>query len=238
MREAVIEALGNIRDPRASQPLIAILSDPREDMSMRVKAAVAAGSIGDVSCTQGIADLYHGLDDWLDKSKLISALAEGKHIQLLLDIIVDSRSDIGLREDAAKKLKGLGWQHESNEIGATFCMFNRDWEACIAIGSPSVVPLVSWLSHDPTELLVKTLGEIGDSRAIDPLFAVLDREYRPLFNEESDGEIYSAGYAAMEEHKQKYDALRSAVLRALSKLRQNNKDEVESKAAARGITLS
>lgn len=178
VRELLIESLSGIRDPRATALFVAILSDPREDKSVRLKAAVAASSIGDASCAPAIASFYKGLADGFDKLSVMSALAEGKHSQLLLDIMADHQAEIRLREYAAKQLKELGWKHENSELGATFCMFTCNWEACVAIGPPSVMPLISCLSHGPEEPLVKTLGEIGDPRAIDPLFAILDRAYK------------------------------------------------------------
>jgi HEAT repeat protein len=238
VRELVIDSLARIRDPRATALFVAILSDPTEDKLVRIKAAVAASSTGDASCAPAIASFYKGLADRFYKLSVMSALAEGRHYQLLLDIMADQQAESSMREYAAKKLKELGWKHESNGLGATFCVFTGNWEACVAIGPPSVMPLISWLSHGPEEPLVRTLGEIGDPRAIDPLFAILDRAYKPLFDERVDGEIYGAGSAAMEEHKQKYDALRTASLRALSRLRRTNQDNVDSKAAARGIKLT
>jgi len=83
-----------------------------------------------------------------------------------------------LRQTAAKALDTLNWQPGRDQIGALYWIGKREWDKCIDIGESAVEPLVAVLLNvNSVEKLrqdaAQALGQIGDSRAVEPLIVAL-----------------------------------------------------------------
>jgi HEAT repeat protein len=163
VRQGAAEALGMIGDARAVEPLIAALDE--ESQFMRRIAAKVLGDIGD---TRAVEPLLSALQD----------------------------SDCKVRELAATALNKLGWKPASHEHTAWYLGAKREWEDCMKLGEYAVEPFIIALKEDNLELyercrVAKALGEIGDTRAVEPLISVL-----PVIREEAAMalvEIYRSG---------------------------------------------
>ena len=118
MRKAAAEALGQIGDTRAVEPLVAALKDP-DDHWLRYYAAEALGQIGN---TRAVELLVAALKDETTQVREAAAGALGK--------IVDTRTHVvepliaalkhpyaNVRKAAAEALEALGWQPDRTETG-------------------------------------------------------------------------------------------------------------------------
>jgi HEAT repeat protein len=146
---AASRALGEIRDPRAVEPLIAAL---RED-KVRRDAVEALGQIGDARAVKPLVAALSDLD-WSVREVAGEALA---HIGppaagFLIAILNDQSQSTGVRWAAAKALGKIGDP--------------RAVEPLIAALSEGKV----WWCRDAVE----ALGQIGDARAVEPLVIALN----------------------------------------------------------------
>jgi HEAT repeat protein len=78
-------------------------------------------------------------------------------------------------KSAAEALNQLGWEPGRDEVGARYWMAKGDWEKCVAIGAPAVEPLIGELQYGGWQA-AEVLGQIGDTRAVEPLIAALKDE--------------------------------------------------------------
>lgn len=68
-------------------------------------------------------------------------------------------------------LKELKWKPETDELLALQLVAMRKWSDCVKLGVPAVKPLIkvfehNWDSEDNQQNVAKTLGKIGDVRAV------------------------------------------------------------------------
>jgi len=147
VRMAAAEALGPLGDPRAVEPLTATLKDYAE--SVRQRSAIALGQIGDPRAAQPL-------------------------VAVLVDRILE------VRQAAAQALDRLGWQPDQGAGGAAYWIAQGKWDRCVRIGPPAVQPLQTVLSSTDKatrRAAARTLGRIGDERAVWPLVSALgDKE--------------------------------------------------------------
>jgi hypothetical protein len=149
VRRDATQALGQIGDVRAVEPLIAALKD--RDWDVRRAAAQALGLIGDV---RGVEPLIVTLKDRFDGVRKAAAQALGK--------IGDVRAVMPL----IAALKDQSWQ--VSEAAAQILGQIRDTRA--------VEPLIAALEDrdwDVRRAAAQALGQIGDARAVEPLIASL-----------------------------------------------------------------
>jgi len=143
IRLGIIEALGEIRDPRAVDPLISLLADRNNEI--RWEAALALGEIRD--------------------SRAIEPLRVA-----LLD------QDRYVRYGAAVALEQLGWAAGSPEEYAFILAGKQDWKSLSVLGVPAVRAL-SLAAKDLEKSVrlsaVRTLGQIGDEKAIPAIYDAL-----------------------------------------------------------------
>jgi HEAT repeat protein len=81
-----------------------------------------------------------------------------------------------VRQAVVAALDKLGGQSENDEASAQYWIMKREWERCIAIGTPALKPLIACLRDKDTKVrrsAVDALGQIGDPRAVDPLIDCL-----------------------------------------------------------------
>jgi HEAT repeat protein len=173
VRRNCADGLGRMRDVQAVQPLVAALVDP--DESVRNSARDALAALGGLPSQEALSALL--IDRDLDFRRRVVSLLEQGH-----------------------------WNPDKSEAGAWYWITKGELSRCTAIGSPAVGPLIRAL-EDPVgvvgayrvgrfgqltvEQVAKTLGEIGDKRAVEPLLARLSDGSTNLSNKSAM--IYALG---------------------------------------------
>lgn len=143
IRLGVIEALGEIRDPRAVEPLIDLLRD--RDNEVRWEAALALGELADPLALDPLAATLRDPDRYV-------------------------------RYGAAVALEKMGWSPENPADRAFLVAGKQDWDALVGLGRDAVTALaIPAEDADRTVRLmaVRTLGRIGDKRAIPVIYRAL-----------------------------------------------------------------
>ncbi|HUU76574.1 MAG TPA: HEAT repeat domain-containing protein [Methanoregulaceae archaeon] len=143
IRLGVIEALGEIKDPTSTDHLLTMLYD--KDNEIRWEAALALGEIGD-------------------------PIAIGPLVRTLED------TDRYVRYGSALALEKMRWRPSSQEETALLTVGKQEWDRAVDIGAESIPALSRALKdNDPDIRLhaVRTLGRIGDIRAIEPIYLAL-----------------------------------------------------------------
>jgi HEAT repeat protein len=153
-RRQAVERLGKSRNPKAVEPLIALLRDP--DRPLREEAIAALGEIGDARAVEPLNALLHD-----------------PHVGVRMSVIAAlSRVDPGFAGSEAHRahvptlLEALG--HEEGWVrrqAATAAGLTRD--------PVFVEPLIAMIQKGEGFFAVISLGMIGDQRAVDPLLEVL-----------------------------------------------------------------
>lgn len=158
IRVTAAGALGDAKDARAVEPLIAALKD--SDKDVRESAAQALGEIKDA---RAVEPLIGALGDADEDVKVSAAKALGA--------IGDDRAVAPLMA-AMREVALIDYPLLSQSYLEDSCQ-----DSLRAIGAPSVEPLIAVLNTDSSlnvrEVAAKILGKIGDARAVDPLFAAL-----------------------------------------------------------------
>ena len=175
---AAASALGELKDGRAVEPLVAVLKDGY--YLQRETAARALGEIGDA---RAVAPLVAVLGD--DYSTVRGAASQalvriGAHaVEPLVAALKDSDSDV--RVAAAQGLAGIGLPPDLR-TQAWHAVILGDWERAIALGSVAVEPFFAALrdsDEDVRKAAAQGLAGIGlspDPRAL-ALHAVILGEW-------------------------------------------------------------
>ena len=154
VRRTAAMALEGLADPRALEPLIAVIADHEEYGDIRMVAARAIGALGD---SRGVEPLIAALKDEDDMAPSGAAVALGKlgdrrAFEPLIEALKDGSKH--LRRSAAAALGQLG------DVRA-------------------VEPLLAALNDEGWMVqcnAAAALGELGDPRAIEPLEKLLGDE--------------------------------------------------------------
>jgi HEAT repeat protein len=142
-RLGIIEALGEMHNPAAVVPLILLLSDRNSEI--RWEAALALGEIGDTRAVPPLKDALRDRDRYV-------------------------------RYGASAALEKLGWTPSDREEYALLLNGKQDWESLAEMGDAAIGPLSISATDLETAVriqAVKTLGRIGDQKAIPALYRAL-----------------------------------------------------------------
>ncbi len=183
--QAVVEALGQLGDKRAAEPLVAIL----KGTDMRKSAARALGQIG---ATQAVGPLIRVLDDIPQVAAEALAGIGTPSVEPL--ILALHTKDLKKRWAAATALAGIGAPAVEPLIG--LLEDNREdlhpaaaWALGQTGDARGLGPLLAVLAHEESEvrrIAAQELGRLGDPRAVEPLIAALndtDQEVREVVAE-------------------------------------------------------
>ncbi len=184
-RSDAAQALGELGDPRALQPLITALQRDKNSL-VRDWAAEALGKIGD---KRAVEPLITALKDESSSVPIFAAEALGRigDVQAVEPIIMllDSHF-IDTRTTAMEALAKIGDVRAVKPIVSALCRADSQAEieirwgataALVKIGKPAVESLISALNNSDAKIraiIAKILGEIGDQRAVEPLVARLE----------------------------------------------------------------
>lgn len=165
---AAAEALGKIGDGRAVEPLIKELD----------------------YCTAAVSRIPPGarerLGDRTAAFRYRAAEALGRlGSELAIDPLAAALEDPdgSARFRAAEALAALGWKPSPERRKAFYFIATENWEGCVKLGPPAVEPLIlalkdkDWITRAKA---ARTLGAIGDLRAIKPLTALRRDGYRKV----------------------------------------------------------
>ncbi len=189
------QALGEIGDPRAVEPLIGTLVGDKRyfvleagtvvpDMWLSVIAATALGKIGDPRAVEPlVATLQAQTREMYEMCDAAMRLCEVGWYRFAYDKTAQGKRLLAeaprLCKAAADALDRLGWKPDNAETGAAFWAARLEWDECVKIGPPAVQSLIAVLGagvrrlRSEREGAAQALGEIGDPRAVEPLIATL-----------------------------------------------------------------
>lgn len=143
IRLGIIEALGEIRDNRAVEPLIRLLGD--SDNEVRWEAALALGEIADPRALGNLEGMLRDPDRYV-------------------------------RYGAAVALEKMNWSGEDPAARAYLVAGRQDWDRLAGLGRDAV-PALTIAAEDAERtvrlMAVRTLGAIGDERAIPVIYRAL-----------------------------------------------------------------
>jgi len=173
VRVDAAEALGRMRAKSATKALIAVVQD--EVVGVRRKAAWALGRIGDPRATEGLAralrDPARGVRD--SAGRALSALGTPA-LETLVAGLLDA--DAGVSAVAAQALERMGWKLDTKGVRTPSRREQAKWDLCARIGKPAVAPVAAALrgrDWPARARAAKTLGRIGDARAVKRLVPAL-----------------------------------------------------------------
>jgi len=180
-RAGLAYTLGEMGDPRAVEPLIAILQDRAEDQKARHSAAEALRKIGD---PRALAPLNAVLQDRAGEPELrqCAAKALGRFgppaVDALVPVLQDQAESPEVRQEAARALGNLGAPAVDGLIAVLpdAALGREAVYALVRIGDTRAVEPLLALHLGTRDAGVLALGRFRDPRARGPLIAALADE--------------------------------------------------------------
>jgi HEAT repeat protein len=172
--DAVVQALVAMGMP-AVEPLRTLLTD----RDLACDAAIALATLGDMSAVEPLlaASEHKYTAPGKAAAEALVKLGASAITPLCAALTNDDRE---IRAAAVRALDNLRWNPEQSEAAGAYWVEQRNWTKCVELGGLAVKRLISALDHYPDA--ATALGEIGDSRALEPLLNVLhkhkDRDMR------------------------------------------------------------
>ncbi len=175
VRAHVVTTLGEFKDHRAIEPLMKTIKD--NDPEVRIAAIQVLGTIRDA---RAVTPIISSLNDFDEKVRLqavnvLGAMNNPQAVQPLLETLNDEVYNV--RVAAGESLMQMKWKPKNPEEEGIYCLIRRDWAQCIELGKPAVQPMIGELNKNDSLIKIpvaRTLGEIQDARAIEPLIAYMD----------------------------------------------------------------
>lgn len=114
------------------------------------------------------------LDPHFQMIHILGEIGDARATETLVACLNNSNDDIC--RWAAKGLDKLRWQPDNDKQLVIYWLIKEDVDRCVKMGSAAVEPLIANLKHENGKLrglAAKALGQIGDTRAVEPLTALL-----------------------------------------------------------------
>jgi len=176
VRQAASQALGEIRDVSALEPLVETLKD-----RVPVVRAAAVQALGEIGDAHVLAHLIEALNDIAivraAAAQALGKIGDPRSVEPLVNYIQDSDNNVrhivvqalgrigdpravnptiamlsdksaNVRATAAIALELLGWKPKDSSCEATFWVAKNQWDQCVKMGSASVLPLINVLKDD------------------------------------------------------------------------------------------
>ena len=179
-RREAAQALGQERDPRFVEPLIALLAD--ESPMVTIAAVSSLGQLGDKRATAALVDILHdgSPQERMAVARALGQLEDERAAPPLMKCLSDPHPKV--RRRAALVLGKLG----SNQAVEPLIELLTDHDSQIRMAAAkalgqledrrAVKPLITLLSdsmHRVRSAVAKALGALGDRRATEPLVILL-----------------------------------------------------------------
>lgn len=185
VRFQAVWALSQLAGEQAFAPLSVALHD--EHALVRFQTALALGNRGDVRAVEALLQAYDdGYVNPDNAAEVVGALAgvpDVRSVEMLCDLLSDDQQTEQTQALAARLLGEIG-DPRAIDVLASVAQHPTDdtiikaaISALARFGPPIVEMLCNWLSEfsaDVTVHIMKTLGELGDERAIEPLVQATD----------------------------------------------------------------
>jgi len=180
LRQKAASVLGQQRDMRAVEPLVATLQD--EDFKVRQSAASALGQLGD---TRAVNPLLERLQDESSEMRrsVVCALGQLRDVRAVEPLLLTLRDgNAEVRQGASSSLGQLRDIRAVKPLLETLrdTNFEVRRNAASALGQlgalEAVEPLIERLQDENAEVrrsAVNALGELGDERTVEPLLRLL-----------------------------------------------------------------
>jgi len=177
IRRGAAFVLGEIKDPRAIEPLLAALRD--EDEEVRAEAGYALAEFGDVAIEPLLALMREeGVGEWA--AYALARLGSSRVVEEMIRALTDE--DAGVRKLAAYVLGDVGDKRAVEPLIGSLEDEDNEVRGHVvdALGSlkdrRAVEPLIGLLgdaSPDIRMMAATSLGDIRDKRAVEPLIDAL-----------------------------------------------------------------
>jgi len=240
-RRAAAEALGEMGDVRAVEPLLAAL---RADESIRIPAIKALGQIGDTRAVRILVSARANKDEETAQAGLEALRQLGPAgVDAVTAILQNTEQETVFRVMAAQALGQIGDPRAFEPLLATFqeddptgWLAEAAAEALGTLGdSRAFDPLVATLNDKDAdeglrEASAKALGHLGDSRAVESLIATfeetdpdgyewpLQTSSAQALAELGDSRAVDAILKALEDYAIEYWEFQYAMVKALEQL--------------------
>ncbi|MBM4319576.1 MAG: hypothetical protein FJ125_06375, partial [Deltaproteobacteria bacterium] len=189
-----VEALGRLQGSAAATALLRRALD-RPESAVRVAALRALGRTGDPSLGGQLLELLRGEPDAAIRAAAAGALgglagsgrdADAAVLVALIEGLGDGYAEV--RRGCRRTLETLGRLPADEVLEASEAIGLEQWSRVAAIGPPAVPLLLHVLADPQSDPLAdhwrsaaaRTLGTIGDLRALDSLLALLDHAHPRL----------------------------------------------------------
>lgn len=185
VRKQLVDTLAGFKDYRAIEPLPALLHDT--DAGVIVQTIKAMGRIDDPGVVSPLVQmLKSGNPEFVVHA--INSLSGKDYPEIIAGLYDASQHKKALiRTAAGQALLDHGWTPVTESEQGRYCVIRQDWLMCEKIGVPAVDALLLELEDSDSQSRIesaRTLGHIGDLRAIKPLINSMltinrtDDEYR------------------------------------------------------------
>jgi HEAT repeat protein len=199
VRRQAVFALGRGRDPRAVEPLLAVL---RTDVALRSSAAEALGKSGDARAIEPLVALLEAPSTTLgERHAIATALAalqwqpqKDEQRALLAVALENWQGAAALGRSAVGPLLAVLFEADRGRLG------DEVLAALRSIGDPAVDGLLVGL-QDPKATIVErsaaALGKLASARAVEPLLSLLDRRLDQSVRVAAENAMRQLGDAAI-----------------------------------------
>ncbi|WP_119071416.1 HEAT repeat domain-containing protein [Aggregatilinea lenta] len=182
VRRKAIDALAEIGDVRAVEPLIEMLKSGSE----WYHAIIALGKLREPRAAEPLLDklnnaIQESREEFNSYSQLAEALAqlgEARAVEPLVELLNNYDLGRGDRERIADALEKLGWATDDTKR-ATLAVARMDWKLAAEFGKEALPPLIAALKNSDRDVQKNAtliLGQIGDPLAVEPLIEALQKQ--------------------------------------------------------------
>ena len=166
--KGVARALGALKDPKAVEPLIAVLKKKVGMDSYENPITAALSAIGQPAVSP-LLEVLKDQDHQIRRAAVmvLGDIADPRAVMPLVDSLNDFNSNV--RSAAAVALDKLKWVPQTQREKVLYAIAKEDWEQCRKLGKSAGDILGAMLQDkrfDRTEAIIIALGGMGDKEVI------------------------------------------------------------------------
>jgi len=174
VRKESVWLLEKLGDPRAAGALAPLLADRDQDVCKMTIHAL--GELGNPCAAPALIPLLKDPDTDIrgPAAKALGRIGDPRMAQALIPLLVDA--DHYVRNEAVGALQTMKWTPETIKDRVKLLAAQNRWEEIVQLGQ-SAIPTVMTLLRNASGAIrsgaVRTLGQLGDPRAVDALLPFL-----------------------------------------------------------------